>query len=41
MNLDKVQFDKIINLLVKAYMDCAKEHIRSHDVEISFEQAPN
>lgn len=41
MSLDKVQFDKIINLLVKAYMDCAKEYIRSHHGEISFEQAPN
>lgn len=45
MSLEKVQFDKIIDLLVKAYMDCAKEHIRMRNghrsLDVPFDQEPN
>lgn len=45
MSLEKVQFDNIIDLLVKAYMDCAKEHIRMRNghrsLDVPFDQEPN
>lgn len=41
MSLDKGQFDNIIDLLVKDYMDCAKERIRQDNLTVPFNEEPN
>jgi len=38
MSLEKTKFDEIIDLLVKAYMHSAKEHLKADDGDIPFDR---